>query len=848
MTLDWIPIKATRKITPKDRGNRGFLPSSKTSGGIIEYESCLERDFFLLCHHAPDVIRIQHQPITISYKDQQQKMRKYTPDAFIEFTGGKKGLFEIKYEEEVNEKSDFYQERWTAAQEWAEKQNIFFFVITEVKIRTPRWFNVWFTLGSSKARWMDDYLYELKQILSKEGEHYSEICFLLSETLGIEVNKAAQIVCYAIYHGLVFLDSFSTKQLSNTTIIRKKRIKTSPSFSPLWDEFGAKNQPKPTNFDDLEIKNFPIPEITFKIPLKYEEKVKTRLRIVKSWLKQPKQKRSTQWRINFCKKRNISEKTVYNWVNAFRSNGYEGLIPRHYSAGKSTSFSKKTLEIMEKSRKYYLKPLISLKNAHTDLEQLCNGQKIRTPTFSSFKKYIYDNTSASEFAKKRGKKFHKASFTPSLASFQGSFAPLQIIQMDNTGFDLFPVDEEDREQLSTPYMTAAMDCYTRMITGFTISYFPSSARTILDVLTQTILPKDYYHSIYETQQDWPIQGFPVLVLVDNGMDYRSHALKDFCMKYDVILEFAPIRTPRYKAFIEQWFNILRNALQNEEVPGFRPLLKKRLENPDLKPEIDAVLTLQEAEYWLHQWTLDDYHLTNPYEDYAPAPYLRWQDYHQCQTNIILPLPREPPKTQQEIDVLHLSTLERYERTLTYEGVVWHHLKYNNKKLASIYQQVGNQEVEVLLNPRDIRCIWIVNPTNIKPLKVELGSGWAQAVTKVHGNRPIHASAWRSDLKQLKRRLTTRISSFNYQREMSRIKREELLASAKKTTRTIRKEREKVKETKRKSVSKKITPKPAKINDVGDEEDETKEKKKKKIKIDYDNLPVLWTDDFYSGDL
>ena len=42
-----------------------------------------------------------------------------------------------------------------------------------------------------------------------------------------------------------------------------------------------------------------------------------------------------------------------------------------------------------------------------------------------------------------------------------------------------PIDSESREELSTPFMsTAAMDRYSRMITGFSVSYFPSSSQSV----------------------------------------------------------------------------------------------------------------------------------------------------------------------------------------------------------------------------------------------------------------------------------------------------------------------------------------------------------------------------------
>jgi putative transposase len=855
MSIDWIPVGAARNIPAKERGNRGLFPSPKVPNGIVEYESCLERDFFILCHHAPDVLEFQHQPVTISYKDLTRKDRIYTPDAYIEFKDGKKAIFEIKYEEEVICSSDKYKERWDAAKKWCLDRNIIFLVITERLIRTPRWFNVWFTLGSSKVQTVQDYIPDLITLLSeKENESYRDLCYNFSEKIRCELNKSAQIVCYAIYHGLVFVDSFSTEELRNTTIIRKKtKIKESP-FVSLYQDFGLHqlDQKKEKPYLDKSAsqigKNIANNDIRFRVPPKYEEKIEFKLKIIKLWLSTSNTNRSVEWRVNFCKKWNLSQSTIYRWVEDYKKRGVEGLIPNHAKAGRESSYDKVMIELLEKSRDYFLKPLISQKKAYALLKDLCDKKGLDIPPLNSFKTYIYRNSDQKDFAKKHGKKYYKSNFTPSLASFQGAFAPMQILQMDNTRFDVFPVDSEYRKQLSTPYMTVAIDCYSRMITGFDISYFPSSSRTVLDVLTNSILPKEKYRQIYNTEQSWPIQGFPVLLLVDNGMDYRSQTLRDFCLKYDIIIEYAPIRTPRYKAYVEQWFNILHKALNDEDISGLRPLLKDRLENPELKPEINATLTLQEITQWVHKWILDEYHFTNPYEDYVPAPYLRFLDFRRENTKILLPLPREPPNPQEEIDLLYLSSLEKDERTLSYEGIVWEHLKYNSRELARLYQKFGKISVEYLLNPRDIRSIWIIDPDTSKPIRVDLGSGWAQAIAKIHGDNPIHASAWKTDLKHMKDRFKSKISPYSYQKEMSRLQREDLLNEAKRKTKSARKTQEKHLETKMKSGILGIKQGSEKGREEVTNLKEKEIPKKDRKDIDWDNLPELWTDDFYSGDL
>lgn len=749
-----------------------------------------------------------------------------------------------------------YEERWNEAKKWASVRGMTFSVLTEKQIRNPRWFNIWFTLGSSKCSSNNEITSKLNTLIPDVGDTYNQLCFILSEELGIEINKSAQILCYVIYHGLVFVDSFSTKQLSKDTIIRKRKQKNKTPFKPLYEEIGISTISNIEEINDTpETNEFLEDEpllktISSKIPQQYAVEINRRLKIVKKWLSQPSIKRTPEWREEFCNKKKVSKSTVYNWIKMYQKDGIEGLIPKHQRSGRPTKFDDQTLELMEKARKHFLKPLTTLKKAYRYLNNLCKKQNISIPTHSSFVSYVYKNTTASEIGKKRGKKYHKAHFTPSLASFQGAFIPMQIIQMDNTPFDVFPVDSEFRENLPTPYMTSAMDCYTRMTTGFSISFFPNSSRTVLEVLVQSILPKDNYVSTYETQQEWAIRGFPVVILVDNGMDYRSNALKEFCMKYDIIIEYVPIRTPRYKALIEQWFNILHKALDDEDVSGTRPLLKYRLENPELKPEADAVLTLQEIEEWAHKWILDEYHFTNPYDDHAPAPYLRWKDFQDGRTSLILPSPREPPVNSIEIDILHLHTLDQIERTLQYGGVVWKHLKYNNAELAKIFNVIGKRKVKVLINRRDVRNVWIINPITEKPIKVGLASGWAQAIVKIHGSKSINASAWKRDVKLLKERLKKRISPHSYQKELSRLQRQELIKKAKKETKLIRRKREKMRESKRKSITDKIQTKSLLSipkTDQNNIPEEKKDKKKwKKEKIDWSKVQELPTDSFFKG--
>ena len=44
--------------------------------------------------------------------------------------------------------------------------------------------------------------------------------------------------------------------------------------------------------------------------------------------------------------------------------------------------------------------------------------------------------------------------------------PLEIVQIDHTKADIFVVDEKSRKPIGRPWLTLAMDVFSRMVTGF----------------------------------------------------------------------------------------------------------------------------------------------------------------------------------------------------------------------------------------------------------------------------------------------------------------------------------------------------------------------------------------------
>ncbi|NMC04857.1 MAG: DDE-type integrase/transposase/recombinase [Candidatus Lokiarchaeota archaeon] len=652
MSLDWIPARA---ITPKEKGNRGIIPTKKNQLGEVQYESCLERDLLLLAIHCPGVKLIHHQPETISYTDSKGKLRRYTPDVYLEFIDGNRYLIEVKYEEDIIANKSKYEERWEAARQHANNTAMKFIVLHEGQIRKPRWFNVWFTLGSSKCRTNDRYMDKINQIIPSTGVEYNSLCHILAKEFDVNLGKAAQIICFAIYHGLVYIENFSTKRLSAVTFIFGLTSIKTPPFTLLYNDFNEdqinddfKSDSK--QFHALSKKEIALPN--------QDSHLEDREKMMLEWYERPKYLRTAQWRECFCNKWGISKSQFYRLLKRYEENGRKGLLSRIGNAGRKVVFDEIVMRNMELGRKFFImNNLATFNQAYNHLRKICEDDGVTLPSFSAFKKFIYRNSKKMDRDSKKGTEYVKTFYNPSLKSFQGACQCLQVVEFDNSFCNIFIADEEKREYLDRPKMTAGIDCRSGMITGFNLSHFDSSSRSVLEALVQTIPPKNDYTEMFNTQHEWPIQGIPVAILVDNGMDYRAKKLADFCKRYDIILEFVPIKTPRYKAYIEQFFNVLTKAMLQESLPGVDIGLSRRLVNPDLKPEKNAALTLDELEEWMHKWIVDTYHFTNRYDDHKYAPHFLINETEDKKTRIILPLPRESPTSPQDIDELYLSILQ-----------------------------------------------------------------------------------------------------------------------------------------------------------------------------------------------
>ena len=102
-----------------------------------------------------------------------------------------------------------------------------------------------------------------------------------------------------------------------------------------------------------------------------------------------------------------------------------------------------------------------------------------------------------------------------------------------------------------PWLTLAIDVFTRMVVGFYLSMDKPSRVSLGLCMLNAVYDKSAWLTERQIDASWPAAGLPEAVHADNGADCRSHAFAWACREEGIKLIFRPIGAPHYGGHIER---------------------------------------------------------------------------------------------------------------------------------------------------------------------------------------------------------------------------------------------------------------------------------------------------------
>lgn len=303
----------------------------------------------------------------------------------------------------------------------------------------------------------------------------------------------------------------------------------------------------------------------------------------------------------------VDPATLYRWLKAYRSAGTSvALVPqkRGWRPGKGRISILAEQIIDEVIEDFYLTP--QRPTAQRTVEEVfrrCRERMIKPPGSGAIRLRI---NRISERRRLRGRGFKekaKNKFIPAAGSFPGADFPFAVIQIDHTPVDIILVDDIHRKPIGRPWLTLAIDVYSRMVAGYYLSLDPPSETSVAMSVAHAMLPKEEWLVLHNIEADWPVWGHPRMIHVDNGAEFRSDNFRQSCLAYGIHLQFRPVRQPRYGGHIERLLGTQMKTVHS--LPGTTFSSVKAREGYD--SEKHSALTMSEFEEWFVAYVCKVYH-------------------------------------------------------------------------------------------------------------------------------------------------------------------------------------------------------------------------------------------------
>ena len=396
----------------------------------------------------------------------------------------------------------------------------------------------------------------------------------------------------------------------------------------------------------------------------------------------------------------LSRRQVYVLIRRARQGTglVTDLAPNQSSGGKGAGRLPEPVEriIRELLQKRFLtKQKPSLAALHREVTQACKAQKLRVPARNTVALRIACLDPLKTTRRREGQDVSRdlqgAGGVPRAIT-----VPLEQVQIDHTVIDLIVVDERDRQPIGRPYLTIAIDGFTRCVLGMVVTLEAPSAVSVGLCLAHVACDKRPWLEGLNVEMDWPMSGKPSLLYLDNAAEFKSEALRRGCEQHGIRLDYRPPGQPHYGGTVERIIGTVMQ-MSHDELPG------TTFSNPDQRGDYDsenkAALTLRELERWL-TLAVGTYH-GSVHNGLLQPPAARW---------IEAVARADAPAIITRATAFLVDFLPIIRRTLTRTGFVIDHIHYYADALKPWIARRGRLPAFLIRrDPRDISRIWVLEP-------------------------------------------------------------------------------------------------------------------------------------------
>ena len=407
----------------------------------------------------------------------------------------------------------------------------------------------------------------------------------------------------------------------------------------------------------------------------------------------------------------VHSTTVYRWLRAYRAEGeLSCLLSSTPGPGPGRKKLAPEVEAIVESAiqdRYLSLNRLSAEQICREVLRNCHNAGIPAPHPNTVRQRIAQIPEPLKLEYRFGGRAVREKYAPIRGAFPGADGPLDVVQIDHTQLDIILVDDVYRQPVGRPWITLAIEVFSRMVAGFYVSFDPPGAASTGLCLAHAILPKELWIAKSGITGSWPLWGKMKVVHCDNAKEFRGGMLRRACEQYGIDLQFRPVRQPNYGGHIERLLGTFAQEIHS--LPGTtfsRPEQRKGYDS-----EAHATFTLSEFEKWFGTLVVEVYH-QRVHSAIALPPQKKYEEG-------ILGTQQHPgpglPARCTDPQQLRLDFMPFEERTVQQAGIVLDGVQYYKDVLrpwinASTSDDPGRKrQFTIRRDPRDISVIYFFDP-------------------------------------------------------------------------------------------------------------------------------------------
>jgi len=288
-------------------------------------------------------------------------------------------------------------------------------------------------------------------------------------------------------------------------------------------------------------------------------------------------------------------------------------------------------------------------------------------------------------------------------SHPGASAPWERVQIDSTPCDIRLVREQDRTVIGRPNLGFAIDVYSRVILGFSVSLQAASTVTVASCVAHACLPKQDWLMQHDLPGvHWPVWGKPAVLEYDQGPEHEAKGIRRGLRLHDIRAKIRAKGHPEHHGTIERLIGTMMRGVHERRGTTFSNIN----ERGDTEPESLACLSLPELER-IVALEIDSYNHST-HTGIGERPLDRYLAYY---SRAELPEDQRIPPLL-PADRLLLDFLPYEPRRLRRTGFRLFQVDYSARELLPLWRQQNQAPVEriVVYDPRSLATVWVASDT------------------------------------------------------------------------------------------------------------------------------------------